>query len=112
KNYVARHLEAGESRDAKVDEVLRIGTGVAGRHDACAADFTHLDVRQPHDQGLADQGMLSEQFLDFAGHDHLTAASVSLLQPPGQRQVSVGCDHTDVSGAKPAVSGKGRSSFL
>jgi hypothetical protein len=78
-----RHFEAGEPRGAKIDEFLRIGPGGSCGYDAGTPDFAHLHVGKAYDEGLRNQRMLVEQFLNFPGHHHLAAASVRLLQPAG-----------------------------
>src|ERR1700722_3191600 len=107
-----RHFEAGESGGAKIDEFLRIGAGVSGGYDAGTPDFAYLLVGKAYDEGLCNQRMLVEQFLDFARHHHLAAASVRLLLPPGPCQISVGRYLTDVPGVKPTVCVESRAGLL
>src|SRR5713226_5552011 len=78
-HHVPRHFETGEPGCAKLDQLLRVGQDVAGGQYASAADFAHLHVRKSDDEGLADQRMLVQQFLDLTGHDHFSAATVSFL---------------------------------
>ena len=102
-----RHLEAGQPLRAKSRQLGWRHGGLPAQHDAGHADFTHALVGYRHHMGLPHGGVGGQQVFGVRRQHLLTATTVGLLAPAGQRQVALGVHARQVTGQQPAVGGEG-----
>ena len=73
------------------------------QHHSCSNLFTQLGMGHGKGDDLGHRWMVHQHVIHLAWRDFFAATVDDLLQPPGQRQITLRIEHALIASAKPAV---------
>src|SRR5690606_19820239 len=84
-----------------------VDAGAGCGHDVGASDLSPPFVGHPYHVALRHAVDAGDERLDLDGQNQLAAALVHVLGAPGELEVAVGVDVSEVTGTEPAVGADG-----